>query len=60
MTTTIVCIGGWKYTGTIIEENKSSLLKIQWIKIKTHKGTVSINTDHIVSIIHGNIRTSRK
>lgn len=52
--TTIVCIGGWKYTGKIIEENKSTLLKVQWIKIKTKKGTVSINTDHIVSIMYGN------
>jgi len=51
MNVTIVCDGGWKYTGKVIDTEKSSLLKLQWIVIETKTGKISINTDKIVSIL---------
>lgn len=58
---TIICEGGWKYTGTITETNLSPFGKLQWLEIKTNKGRVQINANYIVSILRNdNNITNRK
>lgn len=48
---TIVCVGGWKYSGQISDTLISMLGDPQWIKVMTKNGSVKINTEHIVAII---------
>jgi len=48
---TIVCVGGWKYSGQISDTLISMLGAPQWIKLMTKTGSVKINTEHIVAII---------
>jgi len=57
----IVCIGGWKYIGELVDVNVSllGLGKLQWVKIRTQNSEMLINADHIVSIIeYGSRKTS--
>lgn len=54
MKVTIITIGGWKYTGTLSDINNSSLFKVQWLKITTKAGQITVNVDHIVAIIYAN------
>jgi len=51
---TIVCVGGWKYTGKISDTLISMLGAPQWIKLTTNNGSVKINTEHIVAIVLNN------
>jgi serine protease inhibitor ecotin len=48
---TIICEGGWKYTGYILDQITTPFSGLQWIKIKTKTGTVKINAKYIVSIL---------
>lgn len=48
---TIICEGGWKYTGIQINEKLSPFGTLQWLELKTKNGTVKINSKYIVSIL---------
>jgi len=59
----IVCEGGWKYVGELIDVNVSlfGLGSLQWVKIRTKKGIIRVNSSHIVSILeYGNRETTTK
>lgn len=46
----IFTVNGHRFKGTIDETQKSSLLKVQWIYLKSKKARIAINTDHIIGI----------
>jgi len=47
----IICEGGWKYTGSIIENLVSPTGNLLWVKIQTDTSKIIINSKYIVSII---------
>jgi len=49
----IVCTGGWKYVGKLLDVNISLLGigKLQWFKLQTKRGIILINADHVVSVL---------
>lgn len=53
ITYAIVCVGGWKYVGRLVDVNVSllGLGALEWVKIETKKGIVRVNAKHIVSIL---------
>jgi len=51
-TITIVCVGGWKYTGQQLQVTTSFFGKLLWIKLETKKGTIDINGDHVIAKIN--------
>jgi len=59
-TITIVCEGGWKYHGTLQDTFFSLFRKPEWIKLKTSRGIILINTFSIVSILYDSNKTNRK
>lgn len=48
---TIVCDGGWKYTGKVEEINISLFGKLQHLKLKVAKGIIFLNSSKVVSIM---------
>jgi hypothetical protein len=48
---TVICEGGWKYTGDIEEMKMSPIGSLQWIKLNLHRGSVKIHAKYIVAII---------
>lgn len=55
----ITLTNGWTYVGALVDVNKSTLFKMQWIKIeKSDGGMIAINVDHIAAIVYA--KTSRK
>jgi hypothetical protein len=53
-TITIVCQGGWKYTGELIDNSFSAQFGSGWLKLRTQNKVIVINTSAVVSIIYGN------
>jgi len=50
----IVCIGGWKYTGKILETKHSFTGNLEWIAILTKTKRIQINAQHIIAIMFSN------
>jgi len=48
---TVVCEGGWKYTGVVLEISTSFFGKLQHLKLKIEKGVIFLNSSKIVSIL---------
>jgi len=48
---TVVCEGGWKYTGRVVKTLVSISGNLLWIKIETKSGIIAIHSKYIVSII---------
>jgi len=48
----VVCIGGWKYSGQLVDTSYNLISGMKWVKIKTAKGHIVINSEHIVSILY--------
>jgi len=48
---TIICEGGWKYTGQIISQKLSISGNLEWIRIDTGSSEIDINSKYIVSIL---------
>jgi len=48
---TVICEGGWKYTGTVVKTLVSISGNLLWIKISTKSGIIAIHSKYIVSII---------
>jgi len=51
---TIVCIGGWKYTGKIKRVWFSMLGVAGWFEIQTKNSVIKINERHVIAIIYAN------
>jgi len=50
----VTMLNGWVYKGELLDINKSSLLKSQWLKIKLNNGTIlSLNLDHVLTLQYG-------
>jgi len=63
ITHAIVCVGGWKYVGTLVDVNVSlfGLGKLEWVKIRTKNGDILLNAAHVVSILeYGDRQTITK
>jgi len=48
---TVVCEGGWKYDGVVLQTLLSPFGNLLWIRLRTDKGSVLLNSKYIVSII---------
>lgn len=48
---TVVCEGGWKYTGIVKEISVSFFGKLQHIKLEVNKGSIFLNSGKVVSIL---------
>jgi len=57
---TVVCQGGWKYTGLLSKTKLSPLGRLEWLEVETKNGTILINSPYIVSIIYDNNIKNRK
>jgi len=57
---TIICQGGWKYTGILTNSKLSPFGKLEWLELTTKNATIKINSPYIVSIIYDNPIKSRK
>jgi len=50
---TVVCQGGWKYTGELVDHSYNLFSGMKWIKLKTKTDkTIIINNIFIVSILY--------
>jgi hypothetical protein len=49
---TIICEGGWKYEGEMINSRTDFWGEPIWIEIKTKKGRIKVFGNYIVSILY--------
>jgi len=48
---TVVCQGGWTYTGKVLRMKLSPFGALEFIELSTAKGSVKINVSYIMSIL---------
>jgi len=49
---TIICVGGWKYKGDVVDVQINPFSSAQFFKIETKNGFVIVNSRHVVSILY--------
>jgi len=49
-TVTLHCIDGLIFTGDVIDYNYTLFSRLEWVKIRTKKKIMAINSDYIISI----------
>lgn len=49
---TIICVGGWKYQGDVVDVQINPFASAQFFKIETKNGFVIVNSRHVVSILY--------
>jgi len=51
---TIICEGGWKYTGKLIDIDATMFTRPHWFLIETKNAEIMVQASRIVSIIVNN------